>query len=77
MAFTKAYAKILAGMLTIDQHRAMIYLAGKNPRSTQEITQELIDELIALELVRHVAETDGKHALLLLTDRGKKVAEFV
>jgi hypothetical protein len=77
MPFTKQYAKVLAGMLTVDQHRAMIYLAGKNPKSSQEITQELIDELVALELVKPVVKTDAKHALLLLTDRGKKVAEFV
>ena len=72
---TKAYAKILAGMLSLDQCRAMIYLSGKNPESNVQITQELIYELITLELVHR--ETDGKRDLLLLTTRGKLVAQFV
>jgi hypothetical protein len=73
MAFTKAYAKILAGMIPPRELVAFRFICGKN-ESRSHATQEVIDNLIALELVRR--DTDGLRDLVLLTSRGKKVAEF-
>lgn len=75
MAFTKVYAKILAGMLDEDAQIAMRVLCGKSKHASN-IPEATVDELIALELAKKSENFDGK-ALLLLTSRGKKVAEFV
>ena len=53
---------------------AFRFICGKN-EARSHATVEVIDNLVALELVRR--DTDGQHDLLLLTARGKKVAEFV
>ncbi len=75
MAFTKAYAKILAGMIAPEQLIAFRFICGKNNEAKSHATPEIIDDLIALELVRR--DTDGTRDLILLTPKGKKVAEFV
>jgi len=74
MPFTKAYAKILAGMILPEELVAFRFICGKN-EARQQTTLEVIDNLVDLELVRR--DTDGKHDLVLLTPKGKKVAEFV
>jgi predicted transcriptional regulator len=74
MAFNKAHAKILAGMIPAEQLVAFRFICGKN-EAESHATPEVIDDLIALELVRR--DTDGKRDLVLLTPKGKKVAEFV
>jgi hypothetical protein len=75
MAFTKTHAKILAGMLPPDQLIAFTFICGKASDSKAYATPEVLDDLIALELVRR--DSDGKRDLVLLTPKGKKVAEFV
>lgn len=74
MAFTKAYAKILAGLLPPEELVAFRFICGKN-ESRSHATPEVIEGLIALELIRR--DSDGVRDLVLLTARGKKVAEFV
>ncbi len=74
MAFTKQYAKILAGMLAGDDLKAFRVICGKDD-NVSDISEETISELISLELIRR--DTDGKRQLVLLTSKGKKVAEFV
>lgn len=75
MAFTKAYAKILAGMIPVEQLIAFRFICGKNDAAKAYATPEVIDGLIALELVRR--DTDYKREYVLLTPKGKKVAKFV
>lgn len=76
MAFTKAYAKILAGMLPPEQLVAFRFICGKsNSRTKEHCTPEVIDDLVSLELVRR--DTGGERDLVLLTNKGKKVSEFV
>jgi len=70
MAFTKAYAKLLAGMLTPAQLELFRFLCGKGPFKGVWTT-ELMDELVSLELVEIACD------VALLTSRGKKVAQFV
>jgi hypothetical protein len=74
MAFTKAYAKIMAGLLDSVQLRAFRVLAGKQAHCS-DIPESTINELVALELIR--LDSDGSKHLALLTSRGKKVAEFI
>ena len=78
MAFTKAYAKILAGMLPPEQHIALKFIAGKGDHLKAHATPDVIDDLVNLELVR-VTETaeDKPRTVAVLTAKGKKVAEFV
>jgi hypothetical protein len=77
MAFTKAYAKILAGLLTPPQSELLKALAGKGERRCT-CTQKLVQELVDLELVRITRTVeDTPREVALLTTRGKKVAEFV
>lgn len=75
MAFTKAYAKILAGMLSDKALAAFQVCCGK-AGPLKDVPEKVIDELIDLELVTRAKNFDGKE-LLLLTSRGKKVKEFV
>ncbi len=78
MAFTKAYAKIMAGMLTDEQTKVFRVLAGKDD-NVSDIPTSVLDELESLELVKPRAENVIKpgQILVLLTQKGKKVAEFV
>ena len=76
MAFTKAYARGLAGMLPAEDLSAFRFICGKGERSV--VRQEVIDNLVGLELVtctRTVEE--NPRDVVLLTAKGKKVAEFV
>ncbi len=75
MAYTRAYAKILVGMLPPKQHAAMSFICGKNPMAKAHADEETINDLIALGLVRR--DTDGKRDLVLLTTKGKIVQEFI
>jgi DNA-binding MarR family transcriptional regulator len=78
MAFTKAYAKILVGMLPPKQHAALSFICGKNKMAKAHATEEVIDDLIALDLVRRDRTVeDHPRDVVLLTAKGKKVAEFV
>ena len=75
---TKAQAKILAGMLPPQQHIALAFIAGKADSSKIFATEEVIDDLINLELVRRDKTVeDVPKNVVLLTAKGKKVAEFV
>jgi hypothetical protein len=76
MAFTKAYAKILAGMLSGDDLEAFRFICGKSEKNNAHCSPEVIDNLIALELVRREI-VDGGIQMALLTSRGKKVREYV
>ena len=76
MAFTKAYAKILAGMMSDETLEAFRMVCGKKDH-VGEVSEQTLKELESLELVRRDKDLlDGKQ-LVLLTSRGKKVAEFV
>lgn len=78
MTFTKAYAKILAGMLPPDQHTAFAFIAGTNDSARAYATPEVIDDLVALDLVKRMRTVeDHPRDVVLLTPKGKKVAEFV
>ena len=77
MAFTKAYAKILAGMLEGKTLEAFRCICGKTDH-VSDITQETLDELTALELVKRDRTVEERpREVVLLTTRGKKVAEFI
>ena len=77
MAFTKQYAKILAGMLTGDTLQAFRCVCGKIDHAGG-ISQGSLDELVSLELVRRDRSIEKTpRELVLLTNKGKKVAEFV
>ena len=71
MAFTKAHAKILLGMLTPEQLAAFKFICGKGEDNSA--LPETIDELVSLELIR-LERVDEGRMLALLTPRGKKVA---
>ena len=76
MAFTKAYAKILAGMLEGKTLEAFTVLCGKKDH-VGDIPEESLRELEALDLIRLDKDILSGKSLCLLTTRGEKVAEFV
>lgn len=77
MAFTKVYAKILAGMLDGKTLEAFRCVCGKIDH-VGDITEESLDELVSLELVKRAKSIEHEpRELVLLTSKGKKVAEFV
>ena len=75
---TKVQAKILANMLTKQQYIVLRFLAGKDETARIFATPEVIDDLIDLDLARRdkTVENEPKD-VLLLTAKGKKVAEFI
>jgi hypothetical protein len=76
MAFTKQYAQILAGMLPAEDLSAFRFICGKGDRPM--IRKEVLDNLVGLELVRHeMTIEENPREVVLLTAKGKKVAEFV
>jgi hypothetical protein len=76
MAFTKAYAKILAGMLEGEELSAFRCICGKE-KQARDIPEHTLKELEALELIRLDTDLISGKALALLAARGKKVAEFI
>ena len=78
MAFTKAYAKILVAMLPPEQHAALSFICGKNDMAVAHATEEVINDLIALDLVRRTHTVEAKpRDVVLLTRKGRIVSEFV
>lgn len=74
MPFTKAHTRIVADMLNDEAQVALCKLSGRLPMDGT-ITQDTIDDLESLELARKdVNLMDGKD-VLIITSRGKKVAE--
>ena len=77
MAFTKAYARILADMLTGDTREAFRVVCGKI-KSAHNISEQAILDLIDLELVRRDRTTDRvPKDVVLLTAKGRKAADYV
>jgi DNA-binding MarR family transcriptional regulator len=78
MSLSNQQAKMLANLLTKQQHIAFRYLAGKDDTAKVFVTPELIDELVELELVRRDRTVEDKpRDVVLLTPKGKKVAPYI
>ena len=77
MAFTKQYAKIMAGMLSGKTLEAFRCVCGKIDH-VGGITEESLEVLVSLELVERSRSIEqNPRELVLLTNKGKKVSEFV
>ena len=78
MAFTKAYAKILADMLRDEEQAALAFIGGKNDKTKAYATPEVIDNLVELELVKRCRSVEeNPRELVLLTSKGKKVVDVL
>jgi DNA-binding MarR family transcriptional regulator len=78
MAFTKEHARILIGMVPPEQRAALSFICGKDNMAKAHATPEVIDDLIALGLVRRDRTVEAKpRDVVVLTPKGKKCAEFV
>ena len=73
MAFTKAHAKILAGMLSDE---ALKVLRIYRDRKSDSVGEAGVNEVVSFMLIRETTNLlDGKKVWVLTPD-GKKVAEF-
>jgi hypothetical protein len=75
MAMKASYAKILVGMMPPEYVVAFRFICGKNDMAKAHATDEVIEGLVHLELVRRCK--DGDRELVLLTPRGKQLAKYV
>ncbi len=78
MPLSKTQAKLLANILTSQQRMAMQFLAGKNETAVSLITEETINDLLDLDLAKRDRTVERvPREVLLLTTKGKKVAQYV
>jgi DNA-binding MarR family transcriptional regulator len=78
MSLSNQQAKILANILTKQQHIAFRFLAGKDNSATIFATEEVVDELVSLDLVRRDRTVEKTpRNVVLLTPKGKKVAQYI